>query len=111
MSGSAPDTHRTWKPALELLSKAPDDRPAHAGEVWRRLATWLPERGDPAAALTPWAEVDPLATVDDVEALMSGEEPLETGDKTRAELEGYQRGMAYISCPAPCPPWCSPARP
>ncbi|MFD7298896.1 Fic family protein [Streptomyces sp. NPDC059897] len=36
------------------------------------------------------------ATVDDVEALMSGEEPLETGEKTRAELEGYQRGMTYI---------------
>lgn len=36
------------------------------------------------------------ATVDDVEALMSGEEPLETGAKTRAELEGYQRGMTYI---------------
>ncbi|THC47312.1 serine/threonine-protein kinase [Streptomyces sp. A1499] len=44
----------------ELLAKAPNDRPAHAGEVWRRLASWLPERGDPAAALTPWAEVDPL---------------------------------------------------
>ncbi|MFE6716010.1 hypothetical protein ACFVDU_00330 [Streptomyces albidoflavus] len=36
------------------------------------------------------------ATVDDVEALMSGEGPLETGRKTRAELEGYQRGMTYI---------------
>jgi Fic family protein len=36
------------------------------------------------------------ATVDDVEALMAGEEPLETGEQTRAELEGYQRGMTYI---------------
>lgn len=36
------------------------------------------------------------ATVDDVEALVSGEEPLETGEKTRAELEGYQRGLTYI---------------
>ncbi|MEV4427716.1 serine/threonine-protein kinase [Streptomyces sp. NPDC049602] len=45
---------------LELLAKDPRDRPAHAGEVWQRLAPWLPERGDPAAALTPWAEVDPL---------------------------------------------------
>ncbi|MFP8887272.1 Fic family protein [Streptomyces mangrovi] len=36
------------------------------------------------------------ATVDDVEALMAGEEPLETGERTRAELEGYQRAMTYI---------------
>ncbi|MFF3014029.1 serine/threonine-protein kinase [Streptomyces sp. NPDC057939] len=45
---------------LQLLAKDPRDRPAHAGEVWQRLAPWLPERGDPAAALSPWAEVDPL---------------------------------------------------
>lgn len=45
---------------LQLLAKDPRARPAHAGEVWQRLAGWLPERGDPAAALTPWAEVDPL---------------------------------------------------
>ncbi|MEU4108037.1 serine/threonine-protein kinase [Streptomyces sp. NPDC027717] len=45
---------------LQLLAKDPRDRPAHAGEVWQRLAPWLPERGDPAAALTPWVEVDPL---------------------------------------------------
>jgi len=45
---------------LQLLAKDPRDRPAHAGEVWQRLAPWLPKRGDPAAALTPWAEVDPL---------------------------------------------------
>ncbi|MFE9723581.1 hypothetical protein ACFYQ5_08290 [Streptomyces sp. NPDC005794] len=38
---------------LELLAKAPDDRPPHADEVWRRLASWPPERGDPATALTP----------------------------------------------------------
>ncbi|MGC4946336.1 hypothetical protein ACLQ2N_09050 [Streptomyces sp. DT224] len=44
---------RTWKASLELPSKAPDDRPAHAGDGRRRLATRLPERGDPAAALTP----------------------------------------------------------
>ncbi|MCY0924131.1 MULTISPECIES: Fic family protein [unclassified Streptomyces] len=36
------------------------------------------------------------ATVDDVEALMSGEEPLETEERTRVELEGYQRAMTYI---------------
>lgn len=36
------------------------------------------------------------ASVDDVEALMSGEEPLETGDETRREVEGYQRAMTYI---------------
>lgn len=36
------------------------------------------------------------ATVDDVEALMAGEEPLETGASTRVELEGYQRAMTYI---------------
>ncbi|MER7655782.1 Fic family protein [Streptomyces albidoflavus] len=38
------------------------------------------------------------ATVEDVEALMAGEEPLETGDRTRVELEGYQRAMTYIQC-------------
>ncbi|MFE4371915.1 hypothetical protein ACFRMN_27560 [Streptomyces sp. NPDC056835] len=42
----------------QVLGKPVD--PAHAGEVWLRLAPWLPERGDPAAALTPWTEVDPL---------------------------------------------------
>ncbi len=36
------------------------------------------------------------ATVDDVEALMAGEEPLETADRTRVELEGSQRTMTYI---------------
>ncbi|MER7820267.1 Fic family protein [Streptomyces sp. NPDC096153] len=36
------------------------------------------------------------ATVDDVEALMTGEEPLDTADRTRVELEGYQRTMTYI---------------
>ncbi|MCX4784230.1 Fic family protein [Streptomyces sp. NBC_01264] len=36
------------------------------------------------------------ATVDDVEALMSGEEPLDTEERTRVELEGYQRAMTYI---------------
>ncbi|HEX5568309.1 MAG TPA: Fic family protein [Streptomyces sp.] len=36
------------------------------------------------------------ATVDDVEALMAGEEPLETAESTRVELEGYQRSMTYI---------------
>ncbi|WP_380280499.1 serine/threonine-protein kinase [Kitasatospora purpeofusca] len=45
---------------LQLLAKDPDERPAHAGEVWRRLAVWLPERRTPEQALVPWAEVDPL---------------------------------------------------
>jgi Fic family protein len=36
------------------------------------------------------------ASVDDMEALMAGEEPLETGDATRRELEGYQRAMTFI---------------
>ncbi|GAA2453702.1 serine/threonine-protein kinase [Streptomyces macrosporus] len=45
---------------LQLLAKNPDHRPDHAGEVWQRLAAWLPERGAPEAALTPWVEVDPL---------------------------------------------------
>ncbi|QMU73225.1 Fic family protein [Streptacidiphilus sp. P02-A3a] len=36
------------------------------------------------------------ATIDDVEALMAGEEPLDTSDETRVELEGYQRAMTYI---------------
>ncbi|GGP84073.1 hypothetical protein GCM10010231_63450 [Streptomyces sindenensis] len=65
--GCAPSTQpcvltspRTWKASLELLSKAPEDRPAYTGAGRRRLATWLPERGDPTATLTPWAEIDPL---------------------------------------------------
>ncbi|AQZ60236.1 Filamentation induced by cAMP protein Fic [[Actinomadura] parvosata subsp. kistnae] len=36
------------------------------------------------------------ASVDDVEALMAGEEPLESSESTRRELEGYQRAMTYI---------------
>ncbi|XVQ86647.1 Fic family protein [Microbispora siamensis] len=36
------------------------------------------------------------ASVEDVEALMAGEVPLETSDATRRELEGYQRAIAYI---------------
>ncbi|MFF8945719.1 serine/threonine-protein kinase [Streptomyces sp. NPDC014864] len=45
---------------LQLLAKEPDERPVHAGEVWRRLAAWLPARRAPEEALVPWAEVDPL---------------------------------------------------
>jgi len=45
---------------LQLLAKDPGSRPDHAGEVWQRLAHWLPERSDPSTALTPWVEVDPL---------------------------------------------------
>lgn len=45
---------------LQLLAKEPDDRPAHAGEVYQRLAAWLPDRLAPELALKPWAEVDPL---------------------------------------------------
>lgn len=44
---------------LELLAKKPDDRPAHAGEVYRRLAPWLPDRLPAEAALLPWVDVDP----------------------------------------------------
>lgn len=36
------------------------------------------------------------ASVDDVEALMAGEEPLESSEGTRREIEGYQRAMTYI---------------
>jgi Fic family protein len=36
------------------------------------------------------------ATVDDVEALMAGEEPLEASEATRRELEGYQRAMTFV---------------
>ncbi|MBF8192179.1 Fic family protein [Nonomuraea sp. K274] len=36
------------------------------------------------------------ASVEDVEALMAGEAPLETSDTTRRELENYRRAMAYI---------------
>ncbi|WP_436778208.1 serine/threonine-protein kinase [Yinghuangia sp. YIM S09857] len=45
---------------LELLAKAPADRPAHAGAVYPRLARFLPGPADPALALRPWAEVAPL---------------------------------------------------
>jgi serine/threonine protein kinase len=44
---------------LELLAKKPGDRPAHAGEVYRRLAAHLPAPGNPERALVPWAEADP----------------------------------------------------
>lgn len=44
------------------------------------------------------------ATVDDVEALMAYEEPLETADRTRVELEGYQRTMTYIQALADAGP-------
>ncbi|MEU6711842.1 Fic family protein [Nonomuraea sp. NPDC046802] len=36
------------------------------------------------------------ASVEDVEALMAGEAPLETSDATRRELEGCRRAMTYI---------------
>ncbi|MCE7080467.1 Fic family protein [Streptomyces sp. ST2-7A] len=36
------------------------------------------------------------ATIDDVEDLMVGEEPLESSETTRREVEGYQRAMTYI---------------
>jgi len=35
-------------------------------------------------------------TVDDVEALLSGEDPLEAEGATRAEVAGYQQGTAYM---------------
>ncbi len=44
---------------LELLAKKSGDRPAYAGEVYRRLAAHLPEPGNPQGALVPWAEADP----------------------------------------------------
>ncbi|MEV6982557.1 Fic family protein [Sphaerisporangium sp. NPDC051017] len=36
------------------------------------------------------------ASIEDVEALMAGEAPLDASDATRRELEGYQRAMTYI---------------
>ncbi|MFD5308213.1 serine/threonine-protein kinase [Streptomyces ardesiacus] len=44
---------------LKLLAKKPGDRPAHAGEVYRRLAAHLPAPGNPEGALVPWTEADP----------------------------------------------------
>ncbi|RRQ76198.1 serine/threonine protein kinase [Streptomyces griseofuscus] len=44
---------------LELLAKKPGDRPAHAGEVYRRLAAHLPAPENPEGALVPWTEADP----------------------------------------------------
>ncbi|MGW2339073.1 serine/threonine-protein kinase [Streptomyces sp. NPDC001661] len=41
---------------MQLLAKDRADRPAHAGEVWRRLAAWLPPRGTPDEALVPWGD-------------------------------------------------------
>ncbi|WP_277441007.1 Fic family protein [Streptomyces sp. SPB162] len=45
------------------------------------------------------------ATVEDVEALMTGEEPLETEGRTRVELEGCQRAMTYIQALADAGEW------
>ncbi|MGC0421619.1 Fic family protein [Embleya sp. AB8] len=36
------------------------------------------------------------ASVDDVEALLSGAEPLHASEETRVEVEGYQRATTYI---------------
>ncbi|MFJ8042141.1 serine/threonine-protein kinase [Kitasatospora sp. NPDC096147] len=44
---------------LELLAKDPGHRPAHAGEVYRRLADFLPNPLPAERALAPWAEADP----------------------------------------------------
>ncbi|GAA2204034.1 hypothetical protein GCM10009850_001440 [Nonomuraea monospora] len=37
-----------------------------------------------------------VASVDDVEALMAGEEPLECSERTRREVEGHQRATTFI---------------
>jgi serine/threonine protein kinase len=44
---------------LELLAKEPEGRPAHAGEVYRRLADYLPAPLPAEQALVPWVEADP----------------------------------------------------
>ncbi|WP_416519265.1 serine/threonine-protein kinase [Streptomyces achromogenes] len=65
---AAPEPLRALRPdvpeeietlVLELLAKKPVDRPAHAGEVYRRLAAHLPATGTAEGALVPWAEPDP----------------------------------------------------
>jgi len=43
------------------------------------------------------------ATVDDVEAIMSGEEPLDASDAVRAEIAGYQQALTYIQSLADAP--------
>jgi Fic family protein len=43
------------------------------------------------------------ATVDDVEAMISGEEPLETSDSVRDEIQGYQLALTYIQALADAP--------
>ncbi|MFI6421823.1 serine/threonine-protein kinase [Streptomyces sp. NPDC050842] len=56
----APDVPEEFETlVLDLLAKDPAARPPHVGEVYRRLAPWLPATGDPTQALVPWAEVDP----------------------------------------------------
>ncbi len=45
------------------------------------------------------------ATIDDVEALLEGEEPVETSDATRAEIEGYRRAMTYIQALSDAGTW------
>jgi Fic family protein len=37
-----------------------------------------------------------VAAVDDVEAIMTGEDPLETTESTRVEIDGYIRAMTFI---------------
>ena len=43
------------------------------------------------------------ATVDDVEAMMSGEEPLEASDVVREEIAGYQLALTYVQALADAP--------
>ncbi|MFF0434613.1 serine/threonine-protein kinase [Streptomyces sp. NPDC004327] len=67
-TGTEPEPLRSLRPdvpeeietlVLDMLAKKPADRPAHAGEVFRRLAAHLPAPGTPEDALVPWAEADP----------------------------------------------------
>lgn len=71
-----PDLHRTATPTplrqldpalpteledlvLSLLAKESEARPSHAGEVYQRLAAWLPQPEPPTHALIPWTAADP----------------------------------------------------
>lgn len=55
-----PDTPATWKHSYSSSSPRTPRSPSPRGRGVAAARPWLPGRGDPAAALIPWAEVDPL---------------------------------------------------
>ncbi|MFD8588489.1 Fic family protein [Streptomyces sp. NPDC059637] len=77
--------------------------------LWHHLATKLrwdrPLRRHMAARAVAGSNTIEgyAATVDDVEAIMAGEQPLEAGDEVRDEVAGYQQALTYIQCLSDAP--------